>query len=144
MASKISTAKSAVCGNPVLLRSSTGENRWDEKAGLQRDALSSQVIDALEAREIEETGDEEAYHHDDGAYIQQAGRTPDRWRGSGRQGELYCVLDEAGDVLLEQKVSTTPKAIEEIFGAMPRSRIALETGTHSPWTPGCSANLAMR
>ena len=29
---------------------STGDNRWDEKAGLQRDALSSQVIDALEAR----------------------------------------------------------------------------------------------
>jgi hypothetical protein len=26
-------------------------NRWDEKAGLQRDALISQVIDALEARE---------------------------------------------------------------------------------------------
>jgi hypothetical protein len=26
---------------------STGENRWYEKAGLRRDALSSQVIDAL-------------------------------------------------------------------------------------------------
>ena len=26
-------------------------NRWDEKSGLQRDALSSQVIDALEAHE---------------------------------------------------------------------------------------------
>jgi hypothetical protein len=45
----------------------TIENRWDEKAGLLRDALSSQVIDALEARKIEETGDEEAYHHDDAA-----------------------------------------------------------------------------
>ena len=51
----------------------------------------------------------------------------------GDRSSFYCVLDEAGDVLLEQKVSTTPKAIEEIFGAMPRSRIALETGTHSPW-----------
>jgi transposase len=30
-------------------------------------------------------------------------------------------------------LSTTPKAIKEVFGAMPRSRIALETGTHSPW-----------
>jgi predicted metal-dependent hydrolase len=30
---------------------STIDIRWDEKAGLQRDALSSQVIDALEARE---------------------------------------------------------------------------------------------
>jgi transposase len=43
------------------------------------------------------------------------------------------VLDEAGRVLLEQKVSTTPKAMQELFGGMPRSRIALETGMHSPW-----------
>jgi len=41
-------------------RRSIGENRWDEKAGLRRDALSSQVIDALEAQEIKETGYEEA------------------------------------------------------------------------------------
>src|SRR5579871_315624 len=51
----------------------------------------------------------------------------------GDRSSFYCVLDETGDVLLEQKVSTTPKAIKEIFGGMPRSRIALETGTHSPW-----------
>src|SRR6266568_1441673 len=50
----------------------------------------------------------------------------DRW-------SWYCVLDEAGEVLLEQKVATTPKAMKEGFGAIPRSRIALETGTHSPW-----------
>src|ERR1700738_3686077 len=51
----------------------------------------------------------------------------------GDRSSCYCVLDETGDVLLEQRVSTTPKAIKEVFGAMPRSRIALETGTHSPW-----------
>ena len=45
----------------------------------------------------------------------------------------YCVLDETGNVLLEQKVATTPKAMKEVFGGMPRSRIALETGMHSPW-----------
>ena len=49
------------------------------------------------------------------------------------RSSFYCLLDEAGDVLMEQRLSTTPKAIKEIFGAMPRSRIALETGTHSPW-----------
>jgi transposase len=27
----------------------------------------------------------------------------------GDRSSCYCVLDEAGDVLLEQKVSTTPK-----------------------------------
>jgi hypothetical protein len=35
------------------------EIRWDEKAGLQRDAVRSQVIDALEAQEVKETGNEE-------------------------------------------------------------------------------------
>src|SRR5437773_679481 len=34
---------------------------------------------------------------------------------------------------MEQKVSTTPKALQAAFGAMPHSRIALETGMHSPW-----------
>jgi transposase len=30
-------------------------------------------------------------------------------------------------------VRTNAKALQEVFGAMPRSRIALEIGTHSPW-----------
>ena len=51
----------------------------------------------------------------------------------GDRSSWYCVLDEAGRVLLEQKVSTTPKAMQEVFGGMPRCRIALETGMHSPW-----------
>jgi transposase len=42
-------------------------------------------------------------------------------------------LDEAGKIILEQKVSTTPEAIKQTFGKIPRSLIALETGTHSPW-----------
>jgi transposase len=45
----------------------------------------------------------------------------------------YCVLEEAGEVVLEQRLSTTPKAVKEVFGGMPRSRMALETGMHSPW-----------
>jgi len=51
----------------------------------------------------------------------------------GDRNSWYCVLDEAGQIVLEQKLSTTPKAMKEGFGAMPRSRIALETGMHSPW-----------
>jgi transposase len=51
----------------------------------------------------------------------------------GDRSSWYCVLDEAGDVLLEQRVSTTPKAMKQVFERMPRSRIALETGMHSPW-----------
>ena len=51
----------------------------------------------------------------------------------GDRSSWYCVLDGAGEVILEQKLSTTPKAMKEVFGGMPRSRIALETGMHSPW-----------
>jgi hypothetical protein len=42
-------------------------------------------------------------------------------------------VDEAGQIQVEQRVRTSAKALQEIFGAMPRSRIALEIGTHSPW-----------
>src|SRR5213078_895126 len=45
----------------------------------------------------------------------------------------YCVLDESGRIVMEQKVSTTAKALQAAFGVMPRSRIALETGMRSPW-----------
>jgi len=51
----------------------------------------------------------------------------------GDRSSWYCGLDEAGAAVVEQRVSTTPKALREVFGAMPRSRVALETGMHSPW-----------
>jgi transposase len=51
----------------------------------------------------------------------------------GDRTSHYCVLDEAGNVILEQRVATTPKGIQQIFSKISRSRIALETGTHSPW-----------
>jgi transposase len=50
----------------------------------------------------------------------------DRWSS-------YCVLDEAGNILLEDKLPTTPAAMKQVFGRMTQSRMALETGTHSPW-----------
>jgi transposase len=50
----------------------------------------------------------------------------DRW-------SYYCVVDEVGQIILEQKLPTTPEAMKRIFEKQPRSRIALETGTHSPW-----------
>jgi hypothetical protein len=34
---------------------------------------------------------------------------------------------------LERKLSTTAKAMKEVFGSLPRCWIALETGMHSPW-----------
>jgi transposase len=51
----------------------------------------------------------------------------------GDRSSWYCVLDEAGEVVGEQKLGTTPRVMREVFAAMPRSRVALETGMHSPW-----------
>jgi transposase len=36
-------------------------------------------------------------------------------------------------VILEHSLPTTPKGIHQVFSRIPRSRIVLETGTHSPW-----------
>jgi transposase len=51
----------------------------------------------------------------------------------GDRNSWYCVIDEAGRIQLEQRVRTNAQVLEEVFGGMPRSRIALESGTHSPW-----------
>jgi len=51
----------------------------------------------------------------------------------GDRSSAYCVLDGAGEILLEQRVATTPVAMRQVFEKMPRCRIAMETGTHSPW-----------
>jgi len=51
----------------------------------------------------------------------------------GDRSSAYCVLDGAGEILLEQRVATTPEAMRQAFEKMTRCRIAMETGTHSPW-----------
>ena len=42
----------------------------------------------------------------------------------GDRSSWYCVLDEAGNVLAEQRVSTTAKAMREGFGGMAPGRLA--------------------
>src|SRR6476661_4713951 len=51
----------------------------------------------------------------------------------GDRNSWYCVINEAGQIEVEQRVRTTEKGLREVFEQVPRSRIALETGTHSPW-----------
>jgi len=46
----------------------------------------------------------------------------------GDRSTWYCVLDEAGEVLLEQKLGTTPKAMKEGFGGC--------RAAGSLWKPG--------
>jgi transposase len=51
----------------------------------------------------------------------------------GDRSSHYCVLDESGRIVVESKTVTSPNAMEAVFGGMTGSRIALETGMHSPW-----------
>src|SRR5690348_6801709 len=50
----------------------------------------------------------------------------DRW-------SRYCILDSAGAIANEDRVRTTPEALEKCFGNIPATRIVIEAGTHSPW-----------
>jgi transposase len=70
----------------------------------------------------------------------QGGKTAKSCQGSitigmdlGDKTSCYCVLDEGGEVVREERVATTKKAMGQVFGSMERCRIALEVGTHSPW-----------
>lgn len=51
----------------------------------------------------------------------------------GDRNSWYCLVNEAGQIQLEQRVRTSAKGLREVFGGIPRSRVALEIGTHSPW-----------
>ncbi len=51
----------------------------------------------------------------------------------GDRSSRYCLLDEQGEMILEGRVATTKRGLEQVFGRLPRCRVALEVGTHSPW-----------
>ena len=38
----------------------------------------------------------------------------------GDRSSAYCVLNEAGEIILEHKLPTTPEAMKQVFGSMPR------------------------
>ena len=59
----------------------------------------------------------------------------------GDRSSCYCILDEQGEVLAEGSVATTKKGFAQVFGSKPRSRVALEVGTHSPWVSRYLADL---
>jgi transposase len=59
----------------------------------------------------------------------------------GDRSSRYCILDEQGEVLAEGSVATTKRGFAQVFGSKPRSRLALEVGTHSPWVSRYLADL---
>src|SRR5450631_4498538 len=96
-------------------RKSTVAIRWDEKAGLRRDAVRSQVIDVLKAqikrrptmKKVSIAATKQSRN------ISQQKLTI--WLDLGDRNSWYCVVDEAGQIQLEQRVRTTAKALQEVF-----------------------------
>ena len=50
----------------------------------------------------------------------------DRW-------SRYCVLDKHGQILEEDTIATTARALRKRFSDLNASRVVIEVGTHSPW-----------
>jgi transposase len=51
----------------------------------------------------------------------------------GDKAHQICMLDEAGQVVLEGPAPNTRQALEGMFSTLPKALVALEAGTHSPW-----------
>ena len=51
----------------------------------------------------------------------------------GDRYSYFCVLNADGKIVEENRVSTELVALEKVFSRFKESRVALETGTHSPW-----------
>jgi transposase len=51
----------------------------------------------------------------------------------GDKTSRYCVVNGNGEVIKEGSVATSKKGMQQVFGGMRSSRMALEVGTHSPW-----------
>jgi transposase len=51
----------------------------------------------------------------------------------GDKASRFCVLDEDGNIVLEDKVATNSRAMAKKLAGLGPCRIALEVGTHSPW-----------
>jgi hypothetical protein len=76
-----------------------------------------------------ETGNKEGSHRSDEAEQEYFATATDHRTDLGDRNSWYCVPDEAGRIQLEQRMCTTAKVLLEVFGANPRSRIALEIRT---------------
>ena len=51
----------------------------------------------------------------------------------GDRKSNYCFMGRGEEYLAEDQMPTTLEAFAAYFKAIPRSRVALEVGTHSPW-----------
>jgi transposase len=125
-----------LAGHPLL-------RRWNEKASLRpRDVDNdSQWTNGLEAQERRLTMTKRTR--------KTTGRTGKRVvdvvKGADEGGTAaigvdvgdkyshLCVIGEAGEVVEETRLRTTETAFQRWFKGQESARVALETGTHSPW-----------
>src|SRR5215204_5434502 len=64
----------------------------------------------------------------------------------GDKYSYLCLIDtESGEIMEEGRLPTTPEALRRRFASEPSLRIAIETGTHSPWVSrlleGCGGGV---
>jgi transposase len=59
----------------------------------------------------------------------------------GDKTSHYYVVDSEGEMVRESTVATTKKGMKQRFGSLPRCRIAIEVGTHSPWVSRLLSSL---
>jgi transposase len=108
-----------------------------EKAGLRTGCgVRSQVIDVLEAQKKGSTGATKQSRN-----ISQQKLTIGLDLGSGRSQQLVLRGGGRRPDTAEAASRYECEALREVFGALPRSRIALEIGTHSPWISGLLSEL---
>jgi transposase len=64
----------------------------------------------------------------------------------GDKHSYLCLIDQqSGEVMEEGSLSTTPEALRRRFASeQPPMRIAIETGTHSPWVAGSWRSVVRR
>ena len=53
----------------------------------------------------------------------------------------FCILNEEGEIIREDRVATNKDALNKVFAKFKPCRIAMETGTHSPWVSRLLAAL---
>ena len=51
----------------------------------------------------------------------------------GDRKSNVCLLNQAGEMVGEFEIETTPQGFERFFQALPKGRVGMEVGTHSPW-----------
>lgn len=62
----------------------------------------------------------------------------------GDRFSQVCVADDKGRLVGEYRVATEARALENVFKKLDKGKVALETGTHSPWVSRVLERLGFR